>query len=341
MSTYTPNKKLFDSTTAQATAPADAAFQRQMNAYLQNGGSIEDALKGYEGELNRTKLVRGDQLNTLDPLTGRVIANGKPIYGRDPDADAKMLAFRNSLATDPLTGSRVATQEVQNNPLLKSLFGEGGLQTRLDSEEQKLAGQGYQLTPEDHTAYGQASGDIARLFGQQEQDLSKSLARRGLASAGSGAAGAGFSGLAGNKNEMLAKAQTEIADRRMQNTMQRLQQTRQLMSSLGTQAGSQIEAQYRRQLAGANRAEDSQKGMGGFSESLNSAHNSSASENEGHGLGDMIGGALTGGLTNALSGGVSSVLGAGATKLGGSLFGEKKSGGYNPADYSNKDWGGG
>lgn len=119
-----------------------------------------------------------------------------------------------------------------------NLYRGGGLNDRLDAEEKQLAGQGFDLTQDDHTAYGQTAGNVARLFGQQEGDASKALARRGLGSANSGAAGAAFSGLAGNKNEMLAKAQTDIAQKRYQDTSNRLQQTRNQMQSLGLQGQS-------------------------------------------------------------------------------------------------------
>lgn len=160
-------------------------------------------------------------------------------------------AFTTELATNPLTGSKFATEQVQQNPLLGQLFGKGGTMDRTNAEEQRLSSQGFQLTPEDREAYGQASGDIARLFGSQEQNLSQSLADRGLASAPSGAAGVAFSGLQGNKNEQLAKAQMDIANQRMNNTMQRLGQTRSFLSQLGGQAEHAIQDQYGRQLSGA------------------------------------------------------------------------------------------
>lgn len=129
-----------------------------------------------------------------------------------------------------------AEHAVQYGDFTSGLYDpETGLQQQVEKEGRDLAGKGFQLQQEDREAYGQASGDIARQFGQQEQDLSQSLARRGLASAGSGAAGAGFSGIQGNKNEMLAKAQMQIANQRMQNTQQRLQQNRQMQQSLASQ----------------------------------------------------------------------------------------------------------
>lgn len=152
-----------------------------------------------------------------------------------------------------------ATKGVQDGALTKDLFGQGGLQSQLASEQQNLSSRGYELQPQDHEAYGQAAGDISRQFGQQEQDLSKMLARRGLGGASSGAAGAGFSGLAGNKNEMLAKAQTDIAQKRMADTTQRLQQTRNMMGQLsqyGTQSANDAWSQKGASLLQAGNSEN-------------------------------------------------------------------------------------
>lgn len=136
----------------------------------------------------------------------------------------------------------LADKGVQNSVLTRDVYGEGGLQGQLAKEQSQLANQGFQLTQDDRTAYGQAAGDIARQFGQQEQDISKSLARRGLASAGSGAALQQFAGAAGNKNEMLAGAQMQIAQKRYQDTQNRLQNVRNQMQSLAGQ-GSQLSQQ--------------------------------------------------------------------------------------------------
>lgn len=160
-------------------------------------------------------------------------------------------AQQENFNTNGVTGSRVASQEVQNDPMQSYLYGQGGLQGQLQSQGNDLASRGYSLQPQDHEAYGQASGDIARQFGQQDNDISKSLASRGLAGGSSGAAGAAFSGSAGNKNEMLAKAQTDIAQKRMQDTTQRLQANQQMQASLGAQAAQAQQSQYARQLAGA------------------------------------------------------------------------------------------
>lgn len=149
-----------------------------------------------------------------------------------------------AFANDYDNQMNLADKGVQESAMTKNLYGQGGLNERLNSEEQKLASQGFQLTQDDREAYGQTAGDVSRLFGQQEQAATQNLARRGLASASSGASGAMFSGLAGNKNEMLAKAQTDIANKRMQNTLQRLQQTRNQMQTLGVQGADLARTRY-------------------------------------------------------------------------------------------------
>jgi hypothetical protein len=157
----------------------------------------------------------------------------------------------SSLATDPISGSRFATNEVQSNPILSQLFGKGGALENAVGKEQELQNRGFKLTDDDREAYGQASGDIARMFGESENNAAQSLAQRGLASAPSGAAGAMFSGLQGNKNEQLAKAQMSLANNRMQNTMQRIGQQQSFINSLGGQGQQAIQSQYGRQLGGA------------------------------------------------------------------------------------------
>lgn len=130
------------------------------------------------------------------------------------------------------------TTDVQNNGILGGLFGQGGALQRAGNEEQQLASTGYNLTDADKTAYGEASGNIARQFGQNDQSLSQALSDRGLSS--SGVAGAAFSNSLGNKNEQLAGLQTQIAQNRMQMNNQRLAQTRQFMGQLGQQAQGAI-----------------------------------------------------------------------------------------------------
>jgi hypothetical protein len=166
------------------------------------------------------------------------------------DATAQEHAFQEEMVFNPLTGTMMAGEQVRTDPVLSKLFAEGGLLSRAEAEEKDLASRGFSLQQEDHEAYGQTSGNLARMFGQQENDIAASLASRGLAAAPSGAAGQAFSGIAGNKYEQLARAQTDIAQKRMNTNMQRLNQTRSLMQGLGSDYGNQLSNQYNRNMAG-------------------------------------------------------------------------------------------
>jgi len=160
---------------------------------------------------------------------------------------------RTALASSPIYADMVASDQVRNDPLTSGLFGKGGSQDRALAEEKDLASRGYSLQPEDHEAYGQASGNIARLFGAQEQGLSRALASRGLAAGGSGAAAVQYSGLQGNKNEQLAASQRQIADNRMNNTVNRLQQVRSHINNLGTLGQKSKDSTADRNILGAEK----------------------------------------------------------------------------------------
>lgn len=154
--------------------------------------------------------------------------------------------FKNALATDPTTAGIFASEQVRSDPTFSKVYGQGGEydkslgqidKYRSNEANQlgrinKLQDQGYQLTPGDNSMYGQAAGNVTRQFGQQGNQAAASLRARGLGN--SGAAGATFSGLAGNQNEMLAKAQQDIMQQRFANTQQQLGQMQSLYS---TQAG--------------------------------------------------------------------------------------------------------
>lgn len=210
--------------------------------------------------------------------------------------------YKKNPETEGVEGTQIATDQIRNNPLLSSLFGEGGLQSRLNDEEKQLSSQGFKLTPEDMTAYGQTSGNIANMFGNQEQQAAQSLAKRGLASASSGASGALFSGLAGNKNEMLARAQTDVAQKRYQDTVQRLQGTRNQMQSLGAQASGDINDQFNRQLSGRQQRYNEFSGLAGLQDKQNSQNLASMTDRrgaKGKTLFDAAGQGLYSGVTEA------------------------------------------
>lgn len=178
---------------------------------------------------------------------GNVLTLNQAQRDQAGDRLSDLLNYKGSAAAnDPLESSRIATQEVQNNPILSKMFAQGGQLDRTDAEEQRLATQGFKLTPEDHEAYGQMSGQLARDFDQSEQSLAQALASRGMLS--SGAANQSFGASQGNKFEQLAGLQRKIANDRMQNNMQRLGQTRQFLSQLNNQGQNAIQDQYGRQM---------------------------------------------------------------------------------------------
>lgn len=190
-----------------------------------------------------------------------------------------------------------ATKGVQEGALTKDLFGTGGLQGQLAKEQQDLSSRGFSLQPQDYEAYGQTAGDVSRLFGQQNQAASAQLARRGLASGASGAAGAQFSGLQGNKNEMLARAQTDIAQKRMADTHQRLQSTRAQMQSLATQGTGMANQQWGQKGDSLNQAAGKEVGLHNQNQQTLQAKNDAYKP----GLFETIGSGLQTGLGNLAS----------------------------------------
>ncbi len=252
----------------------------------------------------------GKGVNAVGSLVG--LGGKQEDYYQPTQRAAKNLS---SYVSDNDRAQNEAKAQFLGTPGNEALFGDKGLASQLAQEQNNLATQGYGLTQGDQEAYGQTSGNIARLFGQQDQQAAQSLARRGLASAGSGAAGAAFSGLAGNKNEMLAKAQTDIAQKRMADTQSRLQNTRQLMAGLGHQATGDI-GNMRAQKLGELQADIG--GEGG----VNAQNQQSAADKrgaKGKGLFDAVGS----GVMSGISGG----LGAAGGGLGASLFGGGGAGG--------------
>jgi hypothetical protein len=239
-------------------------------------------------------------------------------------------AQREGMMTDGVIGSRLASQEVQNNPLTAGLYGKDGLQGQLSEEGNRLANQGFGLQQQDHEAYGQAAGDIARQFGQQEQATMSKLASRGLAGGSSGAAVAEFAGNEGRQNEMLAKAQTDIMQRRVNDTMQRLNANRQMQSQLGAQGAADQQAQYDRQLSGAkNRQQNvinAAQAQTGANAMANSANEASMKDKRGAKGKTLLEGLGQGMFSSAQQTGaapgtfVSGVAGAGGSAMGSGMM---------------------
>jgi hypothetical protein len=151
-------------------------------------------------------------------------------------------AALSSIASSPVAGSSLASQQVIEDPLLAGLYGADSSMSRAVDQEKDLAARGFSLQPEDYEAYGQGSGNIARTFGKQEQSLANALASRGLAAGNSGAAQQSFSGLMGNKFEQLGQLQRQIADDRVRSNMERLNQTRNYLTQTA-QLGQQAQGQ--------------------------------------------------------------------------------------------------
>ena len=222
--------------------------------------------------------------------------------------------------TDPSTGTLVATDQVKNNDLFKGIFGDGGLNDRLLTEEKDLAGRGFSLTGEDHEAYGQASAETARMFGQEEASLSQALAARGLAAAPSGAAGVGFSGLMGNKSERLAGAQRKIADDRMKMNQERLSATRNFAMEGNRLAQAAVGDQFGRNRQGVNDYNNTLKDTAHAGQILQGQENVGFEQVEAT-RGPTLGEAAMGVLGGAASAGIGAATGGIGTGIGSAIGG--------------------
>lgn len=238
---------------------------------------------------------------------------------------AKQGALGDMIATDALTGRRFASDQIRQDPVSGQIYGDDGMFGRLGEEEKRLSEQGFRITPEDREAYGEASGDIARMFGQEEQNLAQMLQSRGLSS--SNAATSGFTGLQGSKNERLSGAMRKIANDRMQNTMQRLQSTRSMIQGLGGNYENAIGNQFNRALAGRQQKQNELAQAAGQSFDQKQAEqkqlNTGFAQQEatkGPGLGDILGAAGSIGL-GSLTGGAGTAAGKALGKAVGSKLG--------------------
>lgn len=274
----------------------------QRSAAANNAGMADLRTQYGSGKISLAQALAG----------GRFNLPGYASEAEDPN-NGVYQQYLSDLATDPISGSRLATEQVQTSPLLAQLFGQGGALERANSEEQELASRGFSLQPEDHEAYGQASGNIARMFGQQENNLAQSLADRGLAQGASGSAMAGFAGLQGNKNEQLAQSQMAIAQNRMQTNMARLNATRSYLSGLGNQAIGAVDDQYNRQLQGAQFNRQGTENAAQLQISQNSGANSAnleAMKDRRGSKNKTLGDAFAGGLYSGVESGTSNMIGS-------------------------------
>lgn len=253
--------------------------------------------------------------------------------------------------TDAGTGSQLASDFVRNDAGSKGLFGQGGIQDQaqgqygalnnnLASDREALMGrdESYGLQDSDLKAYGQASSNISRLFGNAGQGLAQNLADRGLGSAPSGIANQEFSNLYGNQLEQLSKQQQQISQNRI-TTAQGLAQARttadmqqqsannSLIQSLGNDYQNAVSNQYGRQLAGAQNNYNVLAGNAGMqlnNQGLQQNVNNSLFQQEqsakGPGLGGLFG-AAAGGAIGSLAGGAGASIGA---NIGSNIFAKPK-----------------
>ncbi len=299
-----------------------SALQKQIDALKKSTGSTLNDQRNTQS-INRLMQQMGAYDKSISSQEKAKAAAAKQFQMGDEVLGSE---FARQVATDPRTGTKYATSQVQDNPLLSEAFGEGGLLSRMGQEEQNLANTGFNLTNEDHTAYGQASGDIARMFGQQEQSLAQTLANRGLGTGKAGAAVSGFSGLQGNKYEQLGKAQMDIAQRRYQDNMQRLHQTRQQIMGLTGQGGQELANQYARNTGGAQlqynqgqqQANNDFRQKGAEQDQANTGFQQEI-QTAGPSLGDVLGG-IGSGVVGGLTGGLGTAFGGAA---GQAVFGKK------------------
>lgn len=221
------------------------------------------------------------------------------------------------IVQNPFSGSKMATEQVQNNDLLRGSFGQGGSLSQALGQEHQLATEGFTLHPEDYTAYGQASDNIARMFGQNGNNLAQALASRGLAGAGGGVVGAQFAGLQGNQNEQLAQAQMSIAQNRMNMNRQLLNDTRNYIANMTGQAESSLNSQYNRNMSGVNsnmNALNSQQAndTSAYNAQSNAMNNAWQAQQAGRtpGLMDAVGSGIQagvrGGVQKSVGGGINS-----------------------------------
>lgn len=183
----------------------------------------------------------------IDTYNGQIKDLSQQIV--DPDNSLDLQTIQNLVATDPMAARKFSTDQVMSDPVFQKMYGAGGQQDKLfqdadknradivgadqqvadsdalinklngymDENRQALSGKddAYKLQDSDYAAYGEGSGNIARMFGQQEQGLAQALADRGLASSPNGVAASQFSGLYGNKMEQLGQLQRQISQDRV------------------------------------------------------------------------------------------------------------------------------
>lgn len=183
--------------------------------------------------------------------------------GNLPEGTSAPMA--RSLAEDPFAGQKLAERSVLDSELGGGVYGDKGLQGSLNKEYQAYEGSG--LTPETQTELDQAKAQIARQYGSEEGGLAQALASRGLGAAPSGMAVTEFTGLRGNLNEQLAKANLDAAMKKIQ--MKRDLATQRM--NLANQAFGAKNQTFQNQLSGVESTRNAQRGAASTESAQNQA----------------------------------------------------------------------
>lgn len=348
-----------------------------MSKYGQGGMSLSDALssaKGLQSDPNSAKrksmqdqiaALKGQGAGDRDSFKrnqSKIADLENQLQSLPGQESADTSGLSDMLATGAGTAGQFAREQLDKSDFYggqKHAFDEAGKNTdkynaNADIDREAMSGKdpSYGMNTNDYAAYGQASGDLARMYGGQEQGLAQSLADRGLGAAPSGAAAQQFSGLLGNKYEQLAKAQTDIAQKRIdvardqvnkraQQNLDLLKGSQGVTSDMGKQMAAEQNSQIanqmgartanENQLSNQTKQEQEQQGL-----AQNQANEAMAQQQstEKEGLGSTLAkgalGAVGTGLAGALTGGVAPALGAigkGASSLYNNIAGGGSQGG--------------
>lgn len=313
-----------------------------LKGYGTGGMSLEDAIKAmhYDGSGRRKETE--SQIANLQKMIAQ--AEGMGRAGEQIGATKELGSWKGQLGdlqkklheinsapeyenakimelfSNPLTGTKAASEQVMGNELFGNYFKKGGISDQRQAEESNLASRGYSLQPEDYEAYGQASDNIARTFGSQENMLAQALASRGLSAGASGAAGVGFSGLMGNKLEQLASSQRQIANDRMKMNLERLTAVRGAVDQANQQAQGALNSQRAANQQGIDNHRNTLKDAVTAGQVEQGHEDTRFAQNEatsGPSFGEVLGGIGSA----ALGGGLGSLAGGLGTGAAASLFG--------------------
>ena len=185
-------------------------------------------------------------------------------------------------------GANAGSQEFLGDSLMAGQNAEYGKQVgqlgdifnRANAQEQNMSSRPYGLEDRDNTAFTQSAGNLARMFGASDNQMSQQLQNRGLSNSGS--ANRGMMTSLGSKNEQLGKLMTSIADQSWGRQQQQLNAQRDWLGQIQGQRAGVTGQQGNYQLAGigqknAQAAQQGQMGMQGLND-INAQNNENMSQ---------------------------------------------------------------